>query len=86
MSGGFDPMDELSATLEALEPATQRRVKVAPPPVDDFTGALDRPEDDEATDAGEKALTPEEDTSKGDTAGGSDPAEVEPAVVPASRS
>ena len=40
---GYDPMEELGASLEALETPLKRRITIAPPPTDDFTVEIDRP-------------------------------------------
>ena len=44
---GYEPMDELSASLDALDEAPKRRITVPPPPTDDFTEEIQRPTVDE---------------------------------------
>lgn len=41
---GYDPMAELGASLEALEGKKERTVSVPPPPTDDFTEEVVRPD------------------------------------------
>lgn len=45
---GYDPMEELGASLETIGEAPQRRVTVPPPPIDDFTAEVERPVEVEA--------------------------------------
>lgn len=40
---GYDPMQEIQASLESMDEAPKRRITVAPPPTDDFTAETQRP-------------------------------------------
>ena len=74
---GYEPMDELSASLDALDEAPKRRITVPPPPTDDFTEEVQRPTVDE-----EEA----EDDKSGPVEGVDDGLPVVADVVPTPRS
>lgn len=70
---GYDPMEELSVSLDSLERASSRRITVTPPPTDDFTTDIERPTADTESRSEPDVLSDEE--------GAGDVMEEEPATV-----
>lgn len=40
----YDPMEELSRSLDSIDEKKDRRISVPPPPTDDFTAEIERPD------------------------------------------